>query len=81
MTVELKELEYAVCDVIQIVKQIPELAESRLAVIGGLALWHYLPGHRPTDVSVRTDTEPTFSPTLSPTFRGFFFLLQIRFRE
>ncbi|KAI1159237.1 hypothetical protein F5B18DRAFT_655823 [Nemania serpens] len=50
MTVELKELEYAVCDVIQIVKQIPELAESRLAVIGGLALWHYLPGHRPTDI-------------------------------
>lgn len=50
MTVELRELEYAVCDVIQIIKQIPELAESRLAVIGGLALWHYLPGHRPTDV-------------------------------
>ncbi|KAI1118564.1 hypothetical protein F5Y14DRAFT_446925 [Nemania sp. NC0429] len=51
MTVELRELEYAVCDVIQIIKQIPELADSRLAVIGGLALWHYLPGHhhRPTE--------------------------------
>lgn len=50
MTVELKELEFAVCDVIQIIKQIPELAEARLAVIGDLALCHYLPDHRPTDV-------------------------------
>ncbi|KAI0420670.1 hypothetical protein F5X98DRAFT_382678 [Xylaria grammica] len=44
-----RELEGAVCDVIQIIKQIPELADLRLAVVGGLALWHYLPDHRPTN--------------------------------
>ncbi|KAF2967095.1 hypothetical protein GQX73_g6465 [Xylaria multiplex] len=45
----LKELEDAVCDVIQIIKQIPELTGTKLAVVGGLALWHYLPDYRPTN--------------------------------
>ncbi|KAI1126326.1 hypothetical protein F5Y10DRAFT_293870 [Nemania abortiva] len=49
MTVRVKELEDAVCDVIQIIKQIPELTGARLAVIGDLALCHYLPDRRPTD--------------------------------
>ncbi|KAI0913864.1 hypothetical protein F4823DRAFT_507027 [Ustulina deusta] len=48
MKARLKELENAVCDVIQIIKQIPELADTRLSVVGGLALCHYLPAHRPT---------------------------------
>lgn len=50
MKARLKELENAVCDVIQIIKQIPELADTRLSVVGGLALCHYLPAHRPTKV-------------------------------
>ncbi|KAI0530039.1 hypothetical protein GGR58DRAFT_269262 [Xylaria digitata] len=49
MTGRLKELEDAVCDVIQIIKQIPELTGTKLAVVGGLALWHYLPDYRPTN--------------------------------
>ncbi|KAI1421101.1 hypothetical protein F5Y12DRAFT_787725 [Xylaria sp. FL1777] len=44
-----KELEDAVCNVIQIIKQIPELVDTRLTVVGGLALWHYLPTHRPAN--------------------------------
>ncbi|KAI5927002.1 hypothetical protein F4810DRAFT_421886 [Camillea tinctor] len=43
------ELEYATCDIIQIIKQIPELEHTRLSVIGGLAMWHYLPSYRPTN--------------------------------
>ncbi|KAI1639603.1 hypothetical protein F4809DRAFT_638409 [Biscogniauxia mediterranea] len=49
MSTRFRELECAACDVIQIIKQIPELAHTRLSVIGGLALWHYLPNYRPTD--------------------------------
>ncbi|KAI0878059.1 hypothetical protein GGS24DRAFT_29791 [Hypoxylon argillaceum] len=57
MTVGFKELEDAACNVIQIVKQIPELTASRLAVVGDLALWHYLPNHRATDeINFITDT-------------------------
>lgn len=44
------ELERAASDVIQNVKQIQELRHARLSVIGGLALWHYLPEYRSTDV-------------------------------
>ncbi|KAI0114501.1 hypothetical protein GGR51DRAFT_577512 [Nemania sp. FL0031] len=49
MTVRRKELEDAVCNVIQIIKQIPELSSARLAVIGDLALWHYRPRYRPAN--------------------------------
>ncbi|CAJ2502887.1 Uu.00g102810.m01.CDS01 [Anthostomella pinea] len=49
MAPSFQELECAACDVIQIIKQIPELEHTRLSVIGGLALWHYLPNYRPTD--------------------------------
>ncbi|KAI1502806.1 hypothetical protein F5X99DRAFT_143515 [Biscogniauxia marginata] len=49
MSSRFTELECAACDVIQIIKQIPELEYTRLSVIGGLALWHYLPDYRPTD--------------------------------
>ncbi|KAH9900130.1 hypothetical protein F4778DRAFT_740234 [Xylariomycetidae sp. FL2044] len=45
----LSELEFAACDVVQFIKQIPELGHTRLSVLGGLALWHYLPGYRPTN--------------------------------
>ncbi|KAI0426577.1 hypothetical protein F5Y09DRAFT_334024 [Xylaria sp. FL1042] len=44
-----KELENAVCNVIQIIKQIPELADTKLAVVGDLALWRYLPAYRSTN--------------------------------
>ncbi|KAI3326046.1 hypothetical protein HD806DRAFT_431858 [Xylariaceae sp. AK1471] len=50
MTPQLHELEDAACNVIQIIKQIPDFEDSRLAVIGGLALWHYLHYYRPTNV-------------------------------
>ncbi|KAI0156810.1 hypothetical protein GGR57DRAFT_511155 [Xylariaceae sp. FL1272] len=43
------ELEHACCDVIQIIKQIPELEHTKLSVIGGLALWYYLRDFRPTN--------------------------------
>ncbi|KAI2640242.1 hypothetical protein GGS21DRAFT_488006 [Xylaria nigripes] len=49
MAQRLKELEDAVCNVVQIIKQIPELERLRIAVVGGLALWHYLADHRETD--------------------------------
>ncbi|KAI0470690.1 hypothetical protein GGR56DRAFT_683756 [Xylariaceae sp. FL0804] len=49
MSLGFEEIEHAACDVIQIIKQIPELGHTRLSVIGGLALWHYLPDYRPTD--------------------------------
>ncbi|KAI1389794.1 uncharacterized protein F4822DRAFT_213976 [Hypoxylon trugodes] len=45
----LQELERAARDVIQNVKQIQDLRHARLSVIGGLALWHYLPEYRSTD--------------------------------
>ncbi|KAI1299524.1 hypothetical protein F5Y03DRAFT_365621 [Xylaria venustula] len=45
-----QELEDAICNVIQIIKQIPELADTRLAVVGDLALWHHLPTRRETNV-------------------------------
>ncbi|KAI2625865.1 hypothetical protein GGR54DRAFT_637639 [Hypoxylon sp. NC1633] len=46
---QFRELEHAVCDVIQNVKEIQDLRQARLLVIGGLALWHYLPEYRSTD--------------------------------
>ncbi|KAI0019371.1 hypothetical protein F4780DRAFT_452546 [Xylariomycetidae sp. FL0641] len=46
---EFTALECAACDVIQILKQIEGLEHTKLSVIGGLALWHYLPDYRPTD--------------------------------
>ncbi|KAI1107112.1 hypothetical protein F4804DRAFT_241644 [Jackrogersella minutella] len=47
--VQLQELEQAACDVIKNVKEIQDLRHARLSVIGGLALWHYLPEYRSTD--------------------------------
>ncbi|XXH03561.1 hypothetical protein Hte_009966 [Hypoxylon texense] len=43
------ELEHATCDVLHNVKQIHELRNAKLSVIGGLAVWHYLPRYRQTD--------------------------------
>jgi hypothetical protein len=50
MTVRLRELEDAVCDVIQIIKQIPELSYGQLAVIGDLAMCKHLPNYERTNV-------------------------------
>ncbi|KAI1331885.1 hypothetical protein F5Y16DRAFT_422266 [Xylariaceae sp. FL0255] len=49
MAPHFEELEDAACNVIQIMKQMPELGHTKLAVIGGLALWHYLRDYRPTN--------------------------------
>lgn len=49
--VQFQQLEHAASDVIQNVKEIQDLKHARLSVIGGLALWHYLPEYRSTDVS------------------------------
>ncbi|KAI1745176.1 hypothetical protein F4680DRAFT_467341 [Xylaria scruposa] len=49
MTYSTKELEDAVCNIIQIIKQIPELEETKLKVTGGLAQRRYLDEHQPVD--------------------------------
>ena len=47
------ELEHAAAEVIRHLKQVPgSRGDTRLAIIGGLALWHYLPDGRMTDVSL-----------------------------
>ncbi|KAI1306203.1 hypothetical protein F5Y03DRAFT_406214 [Xylaria venustula] len=54
-----QELEDAICNVIQIIKQIPELADTRLAVVGDLALWHHLPTPRETNAVDLVTNLPT----------------------
>ncbi|RYP85615.1 hypothetical protein DL769_000956 [Monosporascus sp. CRB-8-3] len=49
MTATFRELECAASDVIRIIKRMPDLGNVKLAIIGGLALWHYLPRGRTTD--------------------------------
>jgi len=46
----LAELNSAASEVIIILKGIPEYANARVAVIGGLALWNYLQNGRTTEV-------------------------------
>jgi hypothetical protein len=50
MSPSLSELESAARDVISLMKTIPELADREIAVIGGMALWKYLPRGRTTEV-------------------------------
>ncbi|KAI1418678.1 hypothetical protein F5Y13DRAFT_196449 [Hypoxylon sp. FL1857] len=59
---QFQELERAACDVIHNVKQIQDLRHARLSVIGGLALWHYLPEYRSTD-NVNFITNISTSPS------------------
>ncbi|KAI8946591.1 hypothetical protein F4801DRAFT_596371 [Xylaria longipes] len=47
MPADAQELKDAVCNIIQIIKQIPELGETKLKVTGGLALRHHLDQHQP----------------------------------
>ncbi|KAI1093210.1 hypothetical protein F5B19DRAFT_167741 [Rostrohypoxylon terebratum] len=47
--VHFQQLEHAASDVIKNVKDIQDLKHARLSVIGGLAVWHYLPDYRSTD--------------------------------
>ena len=48
----LRDLELIAVEVLRLIKKVPEAqGEAKIAVIGGLALWHYLPHGRPTDVS------------------------------
>ena len=44
------QLEAAASDVIHILKGINEYSNARIAVIGGLALWKYIPTGRTTEV-------------------------------
>jgi hypothetical protein len=44
------ELERAAANVIGILKSISEYSEARIAIIGGLALWKYIPNGRTTQV-------------------------------
>lgn len=44
------QLETAAADVITLLKGIREYSNARIAVIGGLALWKYIPGGRTTEV-------------------------------
>lgn len=48
--VSLDELETAAADVIRILKGISEYSNARVAIIGGLALWRYIPTGRTTEV-------------------------------
>lgn len=45
-----RNLEHAICNLIQTAKQIPALAVAKFAVMGDLALWHYLDSNPPADV-------------------------------
>ncbi|RYP93022.1 hypothetical protein DL770_000896 [Monosporascus sp. CRB-9-2] len=49
MAATFRELECAASDVIRTVRRMPDLGNVKLAIIGGLALWHYLPRGRTTD--------------------------------
>ncbi|KAA8641639.1 hypothetical protein EYZ11_006829 [Aspergillus tanneri] len=44
------ELEEAASAVIRILKSLPDFANAKIAVIGGLSLWKYLRGYRTTEV-------------------------------
>lgn len=47
---DLLALQQAAADVIQILKRIEVYSNAKVAVIGGLALWTYLPEGRSTEV-------------------------------
>ncbi|KAG5926250.1 hypothetical protein E4U42_003490 [Claviceps africana] len=56
-----EELHKAAADVIAILKTIPEFQDSKIAVIGGLAVWNYLQSGRTTkdvDFIVNIDSTP-----------------------
>ena len=38
-------------------KGVPEFSEGQIAVIGGMAIMKYLPGYRPTKVSLESDLQ------------------------
>jgi hypothetical protein len=40
------QLETVAADVIRILKGMPEYSDARIAIIGGLALWKYIPTGR-----------------------------------
>ena len=44
------DLEHTAMAVLEILKTVPELAHTKVAIIGGLALWKYLRGYRATQV-------------------------------
>ncbi|KAF2968901.1 hypothetical protein GQX73_g4678 [Xylaria multiplex] len=63
----LSDLQSAATDVIRILKGLPQFAEQKIAVIGGMALWMYLPRGRSTedvDFIVTLDGPKSIKPTL-----------------
>ncbi|KAI1332867.1 hypothetical protein F5Y16DRAFT_418805 [Xylariaceae sp. FL0255] len=67
MSPTLAELERAAQDVIMIMKNVPELASQKVAVIGGLALWKYMPKGRSTedvDFMISVDGPKSVKPKL-----------------
>ena len=44
------DLESAAENVIALMKTVPQLADTKIVVIGGLALWKYIPAGRSTEV-------------------------------
>jgi hypothetical protein len=59
MASKFSELERACLVVLDIFKTIPELQTAKVAIIGGMALWKYLPDYRTTQVC---DLRFTLSP-------------------
>ncbi|KAI1647086.1 uncharacterized protein F4817DRAFT_115910 [Daldinia loculata] len=67
MSPSLAELEAAARDVIRIMKTVPGLSEQHIAVIGGMALWKYLPRGRSTedvDFIITLDGPKSIKPRL-----------------
>lgn len=52
-------LHQTAADVIAILKTIPEFRDSKIAVIGGLALWKYLSDGRTTEVLIESSISQT----------------------
>ena len=49
-----KELEETVGALIGYLKAIPDYANTRFAIIGGMALWRYIPNGRGTKVQIES---------------------------
>lgn len=50
MPPSLAEVQDAARDVIRIMKTVPSLSRAQIAVIGGMAVWNYIPKGRSTEV-------------------------------
>jgi len=60
MAENLADLERSSLAVLNIFKTIPELQTAKVAIIGGMAIWKYLPHYRTTQVCNLRSTRPPF---------------------